>query len=383
MIPYTKHSIDAKDIQAVNEVLNGDYLTSGPVVEEFEDALCDYTGAKFAVVVSSGTAALHLLQAALRVDKDSQVIVPTVTFVASANSTLYCGGEPVLVDINTEDRSFHISPESIEREIIKKPNVRGVIAVHLGGPVSPIEDIHKIAKKYGLFVIEDACHSLGGQYRANDKEIHRVGSCKHSDATIFSFHPAKQVCAGEGGVVLTNNSELAEMCRLLRSHSLQRNSPIGNKISAWPYEVNHLGFNYRITELQAALGLSQLKQLDQKVESRRVLLKRYKSELDDIGELTFQNCKDFDLTSFHLAICLAERRDSLREALLKEEIGTQIHYIPNHLQPFYQRTFAYKYGDMPQAENYFERCVSLPLFPTLTVEDQDRVIGCIRRFYGN
>lgn len=373
-IPYGHQWLDKNDIKEVVKALASDWLTQGPMVKEFERKLCDYTGTKYAVAVSSGTAALHLACLAAGLKPGSEVITTPLTFLATANSILYCGARPVFADIQFD--TLNIDPEEITKKINKK--TKGIIPVHFAGHPCDSERISAIANKHGLIVIEDAAHALGAQYKNT-----RVGSCRYCDMTIFSFHPIKSITTGEGGMVLTNNKKYYEKIILLRSHGVtrERKSLTDQGNGDWYYEMQQLGFNYRITDFQCALGVSQLEKLDNFIARRRSIAKKYneafKSEKDIIIPVEEKGAK----SSWHIypiRISPAFARDDVFRKLSQKGIGVNVHYIPVHLQPYYRDTFGYKVGDFPVAEEYYRRTLTLPLFPGMTLADVKYVINNLK-----
>jgi perosamine synthetase len=386
-IQYGRQCIDNNDIQAVVEILKSEKITQGPTVEEFEQELVKYCGAEYAVAVNSGTSGLHIACLAAGVKEGDEVITSPNTFVASANCAVYCGAKPVFADI--DPKTYNISPAELEKKITEKTKV--VIPVHFAGQSCDMEAIRHIVKaaenEYGnkIHIIEDACHALGSVYKGA-----KIGSCKYSDMTVMSFHPVKHITTGEGGAVLTNNESLNKKLRRFRSHGitsnpeeffskdlafLSQNSPP----NPWYYEQQELGFNYRITEIQCALGLSQLKKLDMFRKRRREIVNIYNEVFDNIKYV--QN--PFESTecdsNFHLYVLLFDfekigiDRAQFMLELKKRGIQTQVHYIPVHTQPFYQKKFHTKWGDFPNTEKYYQQCLSIPLFPTMTNSDVHKV----------
>jgi UDP-4-amino-4,6-dideoxy-N-acetyl-beta-L-altrosamine transaminase len=381
MINYGKQWIDDDDIAAVLEVLKSDFLTQGPRVGEFETALAHYVGAQYAVAVSSGTAALHLAVQALNPGKGKQGIATPITFAASANCLIYNGLEPVFADI--DEKTYCIDPAEIEKRITTETRV--FIPVHFAGQPAEMKEISRIAKKHGIFVIEDASHAIGGQFE-NGKN---VGSCCFSDLAIFSFHPVKTIATGEGGAVTTNNKELYEKLVLLRNHGITKD-PAKFKIKdpaietgPWYYEMQELGFNYRITDIQATLGASQLKKIDEFVRRRREIIQVYNQTFANIHWLTTPYERNGVLSAFHLYVIkidfkrLNKTRTQVMQELREKGIGTQVHYIPVHLHPYYRENWGFKPGDFPKAELYYEQCLSIPLYPKMTDDDVHRVIEAI------
>jgi UDP-4-amino-4,6-dideoxy-N-acetyl-beta-L-altrosamine transaminase len=363
-IPYGHQDINAEDIKKVIEVLTSDYLTQGPSVKLFEDTFAQYCGAKYAIAVANGTAALHLATLAAGFDSNDEVITSPITFVATANAIVYAGAKPVFADINQS--TYCLDPKKFEQKITSA--TRGVIPVHFAGQPCEIDKIHEIAKKHHMVVIEDAAHALGARYESNGK-INKIGSCTHSDMTIFSFHPVKHITTGEGGMITTNQQELYQKLCLLRSHGITRNpEELSKDEGPWYYEQQELGFNYRITDFQCALGVSQLKRIDSFIARRK--------EIVSIYNLAFSSCKDLVIpiqsegnhSSWHLYVIgvpiLARRK--IFESLRDHGLGVNVHYIPVHLQPYYSENFSFREGDYPIAEKYYRGAITLPLYPGMT-----------------
>ena len=381
-IPYGRQSIDQDDIDAVVRVLKGDWLTQGPSIEKFERKLAEYCGAEFAVTLSSGTAALHLACLALGVTESQHVITSPITFAASSNSVIYAGGVPVFCDIRSD--SLVVDPDKIKACLNADRSVSGIIPVHMGGALPDLERIQLLAKDKGVWVLEDACHSIGGRWRDSQNMWHMVGDCSHSDATVFSFHPVKHITTGEGGAVLTNNRDLYEKICLLRTHGITRDPKLlRENHGGWYYEMQALGYNYRITDIQAALGISQLNRSDQWVARRQEIVTRYDQAFLDINKIQSQIHPSEQKLSYHLYIVKAERRKALYDYLKSKGIYTQVHYVPVHLHPYYQDTFGYRPGDFPESESYYKSALSLPLYPDLKNSEQEYVIQSVREFYLN
>lgn len=382
MIPYGRQDIRQEDIEAVIEVLQSDLITQGPVVPGFEEAVAAKIGAKYCVSVNSGTSALHLACLALGLKSGGKLWTSPITFVASANCGLYCGALVDFVDI--DPRTYNLSPEALERKLIdadqegKLPDI--VIPVHLCGQSCDMKRIHELSQSFDFKVIEDASHALGGQYKD-----YPVGCCRYSDITIFSFHPVKIITTAEGGMAITNDASLAEKMQLLRSHGITRDPELITHATdgPWYYQQIDLGYNYRMTEIQAALGISQLRRLDEYVTRRHEIAERYNRLLSDLPvTIPFQHPDAY--SSWHLyvirlhldAITKTHREvfDSMRES----GIGVNLHYIPVHTQPWYER-MDFKKGDYPEAERYYAEAITLPIFPTMTDEEQDQVVNALRR----
>ncbi|WP_130537801.1 UDP-4-amino-4,6-dideoxy-N-acetyl-beta-L-altrosamine transaminase [Thiomicrorhabdus indica] len=377
MIPYGRQSIDAADIEAVVEVLNSDFLTQGPKLPAFEQAVADYCGTQFGVAVNSATSALHIACLALGLGKGDWLWTSPNTFVASANCGLYCGAKVDFVDIDPQ--TYNLCSDALEQKLIKaKANnclPKIVIPVHFAGQSCDMQRIRQLSQEYGFKVIEDASHAIGSQYLDRP-----VGNCQFSDITVFSFHPVKIITTAEGGLATTNDAKLVEKMQQLRSHGVTRDEHLMRKEpeGAWYYQQIDLGFNYRMTELQAALGLSQMQHLDQFVAKRHELAKIYFEAFANTDLiLPFQS--DDSYSSFHLfPIQLPQRlnRREVFEQLRAQGIGVNVHYIPVHTQPYYQQ-FGFKLGDFPNAENYYQHAISLPLHQTLEPQEQAFVITTV------
>lgn len=370
-IPYGRQVIDGKDIKEVVKTLKSERITQGPKIKEFEDALCKYTGAKYAVAVSSGTAALHIAALAANIKPGDEVITSPITFVASANCILYCAGKPVFADI--KQGSANIDPQEIKNRITAR--TKAVIPVHFSGLPCDLEEIRKIAAKNKLIVIEDAAHALGASYKGS-----KIGSCKFSDMTIFSFHPVKSITTGEGGAVLTNKKGLYEKLLVLRNHGITRDEALLEKNPGpWYYEMQALGFNYRITDIQAALGISQIKKIDKFIARRKEIAQTYNNvfkEMDWIRPLQ----KETSNSALHIYVVLVDfkriqkTRKEVMEYLKRCGIGTQVHYIPVHTQPYYRKVLGYSMGSFPIAESYYDSALTLPLYQDLTKSELNHVI---------
>lgn len=368
-IPYGKQCIEEDDIEAVVEVLRSDYVTTGPAVAEFEKAVAEYTGAKYAVAVSNGTAALHVACLAAGIKEGDEVITTPITFAASANCALYCGAKPVFVDIDPD--TYNIDPAKIEEKISSK--TKAVIAVHFTGQPCKMDEIHAIAKKHDLLVIEDAAHALGADYKGR-----KVGNI--SDMTTFSFHPVKHITTGEGGMVTTNSKELYDRLILFRSHGITRDERFLEKNEGgWYYEQMDLGYNYRITDIQCALGISQMKKLDRFVERRREIAKRYEEAFSDIKGIQTPKQEADCQNSWHLYVIqvLEKDRKEVFETLRKKNIGVNVHYIPVYKHPYYQKN-GYEKVHCENAEKYYANAISIPMYPLLSKEEQDYVIETIK-----
>ncbi len=369
-IPYGQQKLDESDIQAVVDVLRSDYLTTGPKVTEFERKVADYVGAKYAVAVNSGTAALHIACLAAGIKEGDEVITSPITFAASANCVLYCGGMPVFADI--DEKTYNIDSQEIEKKITE--NTKAIIPVHYTGQPCDMDKITAIAKKYNLFVIEDAAHALGASYKGK-----KIGSI--SDMTCFSFHPVKPITTGEGGMVVTNNEELYKRLVMFRSHGITRDKELLiNNEGDWYYEQLELGFNYRITDISCALGISQMDKLDGFIARRRQLVTRYQKAFADVKELQLPYCMDACESGWHLYMVQSLKRDrkEMFDKLRASGIGVNVHYIPVYKHPYYQK-HGYAECHCPNAERFYARTITLPLYPGMTDEQQDYVINVIKR----
>jgi len=400
-IPYGRQWIDADDITAVSEVLASPLITTGPKVQAFEGAVADFCGARYGVAVNSGTSALHLACLAAGIGPGDEVITSPNTFVASANCAVYCGARPVFADI--DERTYNISPAEIEKKISER--TRAIIPVHFAGQSCDMKRISGIVKdaekRYGrrIFIIEDACHALGSRYRGRE-----VGSCSYSDMAVMSFHPVKHITTGEGGIVLTNDRDLYHGMRLYRSHGITNNPteflqgevakaqfPTDSHPWAtpwWYYEQQALGYNFRITDIQGALGVSQLQKLGKFRERRRMIVNAYNAAFKGLAHVQppfeSKDCR----SNFHLYVLLIQfekigmDRPQCIIELKRRGIQCQVHYIPVHTQPYYQKHFGTKWGDFPKAENYYRQCLSIPLFPAMSDHDVERVVQEITRLTG-
>lgn len=394
-IPYGRQHITDEDIVAVTEALQSDYLTQGPRIAEFEKAFTEYIGCKYAVAVSNGTAALHLCALALDVKPSDKVITTPITFVASANCVRYCGGEVVFGDIDPETYLLNINSVKMLLESAPKGTYKGIIPVDFAGRAVNLEAFRKLADEYGLWIIEDACHAPGGFFFDASKQKQFCGNGNYADLAIFSFHPVKHIACGEGGMITTNNEELFQKLMLLRTHGItkgNRTYPYVNSIEfatggysneteypGWYMEMQQLGYNYRITDFQAALGTSQLKRAEKGLARRHEIARVYNEAFSDRPYILGQS-GNIEGHAYHLYVIEVEDRLNLYRYLREHKIFAQIHYIPAHLMPYYCNQ-EYKEGDLPHAEQYYRHCISLPMFPTLTEEEQQFVIKTVEDFY--
>lgn len=378
-IPYGRQNITQEDIQAVVEVLKSDWLTQGPDIKKFEDSFAEYVDSEYAVAVSNGTAALHLCAMALGIEPGDKVITTPITFVASANCVRYCGGEVVFADI--DPNTFLLDLNSVKKLLESSPKgtYKGIIPVDFAGRANDLEAFRKLADEYGLWIIEDACHSPGG-YFIDSKGVNQFcGNGKFAELAIFSFHPVKHIAAGEGGMITTNDEVLYKKLLNFRSHGVQQDPE--KRIyqhGVWYYEMQELGFNYRLTDFQAALGLSQLKRADDGLKRRKEIASIYYNAFKDNAVIKGQSGV-VEGHAYHLYVIEIEDRTGLINYLRELNIFAQVHYIPAHLMPYY-RDFGWKDGDMPIAEEYYKHCISLPMYPTLTEEEQQFVIDKVLEF---
>ena len=372
-IPYGKQFITQDDIEAVTNALTSDFLTQGPVIGRFEEEFARYVGARFAVAVANGTAALHLAALALGVKEGSKVITTPLTFSASANCVRYCGGEVVFADIDPGTALLDLQKV---REILERApagTYSGIIPVDLAGLPVDTEGFRKLADEYGLWIIEDACHAPGGYFTDSKGLLQYCGNGEYADLSIFSFHPVKHIACGEGGMVTTNDRALYERLVLLRTHGITKDPALlRQNDGGWYYEMQELGYNYRLTDFQAALGSSQLKRADEGLRRRREIARRYDTAFAGTG-VDISIAGNREGHAYHLYIIKVRDRLGLYNHLRKNNIFAQVHYIPVHLMPYYAG-LGWKKGDLPAAEAYYEECLSIPMYPSLTDEEQGYVI---------
>jgi UDP-4-amino-4,6-dideoxy-N-acetyl-beta-L-altrosamine transaminase len=378
IIPYGKQTIRNSDIKAVIRVLSSDYITQGPMIPEFEEKFAKYVGAKYAVAVSNGTAALHVACLAAGLKKGQELITTPMTFAASANCALYCGARPVFVDIN--DENGLIDENLIEKAITPKTKI--IIPVHYGGLPCNLTKIKEIARKHKVIVIEDACHALGARYKKS-----KIGDCKYSDMTIFSFHPVKHITTGEGGMITTNSKDLYQKLRLFRTHGITKdpNQLINKTEGPWYYEMQELGFNYRITDIQCALGISQLKSIKNFLAKRFAIANRYNKELSRIGDISTPKVYRDRSSAYHLYVIRVKNKNvrlDLFNKFKKSEIFCQVHYVPVHLHPFY-RKLGYRRGSCPNAEEFYNQIISIPIYSGLKKDDQSKVIRLLIEYFSS
>lgn len=380
MIPYGRQSISEADIEAVAEVLRSDFLTQGPTVPAFEQAVASYCGAAHAVAANSATSALHMACLALGVGPGDRVWTSPLTFVASSNAALYCGAQVDFVDV--DERTYNMCPNKLAQKLDEAAKAgtlpKVVVPVHLAGQSCDMAAIHAAASRYGVRIVEDASHAIGGTYRSEP-----VGNCRFSDIAVFSFHPVKIVTTGEGGMAMTNDAELAELMRLDRSHGITRDPAElqHDDVGPWYYEQQRLGFNYRMTDICAALGLSQMARIDLFLARRREIAAAYDDGFADLPVVTPWQHPD-TLSAWHLYVILLDRRRVTRshrevfDALRDAGIGVNLHYIPVYRQPYY-RALGFGQGHCPNAEAYYAEAISLPMYPDLTDDEQREVVAAV------
>lgn len=375
-IPYGKQSIQQDDIDAVIEALTSDFLTQGPKVQEFENAFAKYIGCKYAVAVNNATSGLHLTVLALGLKSGDRVITTPITFAASANCVRYAGAEVWFADIDRT--SYTLSLESTKQLIESKPKgfFKGIIPVDFAGLPVNLEAFRKLANKHDLWIIEDACHAPGGYFTDSKNVKQRCGNGVYADIGVFSFHPVKHIACGEGGMLTTNSEKLYKKLSLLRTHGITKEDMSENH-GPWYYEMQELGYNYRLTDIQSALGISQLAKNDLGVVKRNEIANTYKEAFK--GKIAYQSLVEGEYNAHHLFIIEVENRKGLYDFLRAENIFAQIHYIPVHTLPYYKE-IGYKSADLSQAEDYYSKCISLPMYPTLTNDEQAFVIKKVLEF---
>ena len=381
-IPYGRQNITDADIDAVVNVLRSDFLTQGPHIAQFEEKFAQYVGSKYAIAVSNATAALHICAMALEVKESVNVITTSITFAASANSVRYCGGNVYFADIDPDTYCLDIN--KVEELIKSKPKgfFSGIIPVDLAGYAVNLEAFRKLANEHGLWIIEDACHAPGGFFTDSKGQKQLCGNGNFAEVSVFSFHPVKHIATGEGGMITTNNEELYKKLMVLRTHGITKDPDLLHENhGGWYYEMQELGYNYRLTDFQAALGVSQLSRAAEGLERRREIATKYEAAFKGNDKVVSQSGV-VEGHAYHLYVIQVENRLELYNHLRSNNIFAQVHYIPLHTMPYY-KTLGWKEGDMPAAEKYYAQCLSLPMYPTLTEQEQDFVIETIINFLKN
>jgi perosamine synthetase len=374
LLPYGRQSLDETDIQSVVEVLKSDWLTTGPKVDEFEERLAAWVGSKYAVSFSSGTAALHGAAFAAGLHSGDEAITTPMTFCATANCVLYQGAAPVFADVSPD--TLNVDPEQVEKRI--SPRTKAIVAVDYAGHPAQLSELREIAEKRGLVLIEDACHALGAEYGGM-----RIGNI--ADLTVFSFHPVKHLTTGEGGMVTTSDAKLAESLRRFRNHGISSDARQRQQAGQWFYEMVLLGFNYRLTDIACALGLSQLEKLEANLSRRRAIAARYTRAFGELPGIVVPATRDGVLPAWHLypirlkLEALTAGRAEIFRALRGENLGVNVHYVPVHQHPYYRELFGYRGGEYPIAEDAYERLVSLPMFHAMTDQDVEDVVAGVRK----
>ena len=379
-IPYGRQSINEDDIKAVVETLKSDYLTQGPKIKEFEEKFAKYVDAKYAVAFNNATSALHTAAKALDVKPGDKVIVTPMTFAASANCIRYCGGEVKFCDIDPETYLMDISKLREILEASPKGTYKGVVVVDFAGYPHNLEEFRTLCDEYGLWLIEDACHAPGAWFTDSKGERQKSGNGRFADISIFSFHPVKHIATGEGGMATTNDPELFKKLCHFRTHGITKDPALLHKNDGgWYYEMQDLGFNYRLTDFQAALGVSQLERADKGLERRQDIARKYDGAFAGIEAIKTPKRADDLYHAFHLYIIQVPDRKGMYDYLHENGVYAQVHYVPLHLMPYYQ-ALGNKEGDLPVVEEYYQHCLSLPMYPTLTDEEQDYVINKVIEF---
>lgn len=373
-IPYGRQEITDADIAAVVSVLKSDFLTQGPSIESFEKAFAKYVGAPYAVALANGTAALHLAALALDIKEGDHIISTPITFVASVNAFRYCGAQVELVDIDPETALIDLNLLEQKLKAAPKGHYKAIIPVDFAGLPVDTEKVFELAKTYGCAVVEDACHAPGASYIDSKGKRVRSGDGKYADCTVFSFHPVKHIACGEGGMITTANPAIYQKLCLLRTHGITKNpEQMLQNDGGWYYEMQQLGYNYRLTDMQAALGMSQLSRAEEGLEKRRAIAMAYDEAFEGSTVKRLVHDELFE-HAYHLYVIRLNNRDAVYQHLRERGIFAQIHYVPVHLMPYY-KNLGFKKGDFPMAESYYEQCLSLPMFPSLSEEDQAYVIN--------
>lgn len=393
MIPYGRQNITEEDVEEVINALKSDFMTQGPAIKTFEENFAKYIGAKYAVAISNGTAALHLSALALNLGPGDKVITSPITFAASANCVRYCGADVVFADI--DPKTYLLDIAKVEALLQASPigTYKGIIPVDFAGRAVDLQAFKKLANEYDCWLIEDACHAPGAYFTDSDRVQQNSGNGAFADLAIFSFHPVKHIATGEGGMITTNDQKLYNKLLMLRTHGITRNSDLfindpafatgqeSDSYPGWYMEMQTLGFNYRITDFQSALGSSQLKRADAGLKRRREIASRYNEFFSDKSYIRGQS-GNVEGHAYHLYVIETQDRLGLYNYLRERDIFPQVHYIPCHLMPYY-RDLGWKEGDLPLAEQYYKQCLSLPMYPTLSDDEQEFVIASIRDYFNS
>ena len=393
MIPYGRQNITEEDVEEVIMALKSDFMTQGPAVKAFEEDFAKYVGARFAIAVSNGTAALHLSTLGLNLGPGDKVITSSITFAASANCIRYCGADVVFADIDPKTYLLDLAKVETLLQSSPKGTYKGIIPVDFAGRAVDLQAFKKIANEYDCWLIEDACHAPGAYFTDSDRVQQNSGNGAFADLAIFSFHPVKHIATGEGGMITTNDQKLYNKLLMLRTHGITRNSDLfindptfatgqeSDSYPGWYMEMQKLGFNYRITDFQSALGSSQLKRADSGLKRRREIASRYNEFFSDKSYIRGHS-GNVEGHAYHLYVIETQDRLGLYNHLREKDIFPQVHYIPCHLMPYY-RDLGWKEGDLPLAEQYYKQCLSLPIYPTLSDDEQEFVIASIRDYFNN
>ncbi|HEY1061634.1 MAG TPA: UDP-4-amino-4,6-dideoxy-N-acetyl-beta-L-altrosamine transaminase [Daejeonella sp.] len=393
MIPYGRQYITEEDVEEVIKALRSDFMTQGPAIKTFEENFAKYIGARYAVAISNGTAALHLSALALNLGPGDKVITSPITFAASANCVRYCGADVVFADIDPKTYLLDIAKVEALLQASPKGTYKGIIPVDFAGRAVDLQAFKKLANEYDCWLIEDACHAPGAYFTDNDRVQQNSGNGAFADLAIFSFHPVKHIATGEGGMITTNDEKLYNKLLMLRTHGITRNSDLfkndpsfatgqeSDSYPGWYMEMQTLGFNYRITDFQSALGSSQLKRADSGLKRRREIASRYNEFFSDKSYIRGHS-GNVEGHAYHLYVIETQDRLGLYNYLRERDIFPQVHYIPCHLMPYY-RDLGWKEGDLPLAEQYYRQCLSLPMYPTLSDDEQEFVIASIRDYFNN
>lgn len=377
-IPYGRQQIDQGDIDAVIETLTSDFLTQGPKIEEFENAFAKYVDSKYAVAVSNATAGLHIANLALGVKEGDRIIATPITFAASANASRYCGAEVWFADIDPD--TYLLDINLVRKLLESKPKgfFSGIIPVDFAGLPVNMEEFRSLANEYDLWIIEDAAHAPGGYFIDSNGVKNNCGNGKYADIAVFSFHPVKHIACGEGGMVTTNSEKLYKLLKLYRSHGITKDN-MSEDHGGWYYEMQALGYNYRLTDMQAALGITQLAKNPKGLIRRNEIADKYKNAFKN-SKIKFQTLPEDCYNAHHLFVIEVADRKGLYDYLKEHNIFAQIHYIPLHTLPYYKE-IGYGDADLPNAENYYKQCISLPMFPSLMDEEQDYVIQKVMEYH--